>query len=47
MKQLYEDNNDFKEYVDKYSKKHKCTVDQAFTHAMVKEVYEYYKENNK
>lgn len=44
MKKLYNENADFKAFIDKYCKKHNCTVDQALTHALVKEVYEYYKE---
>ena len=43
MKDFYNKNSDFKEYVDKCCKKHKCTVEQALNHALVKEVYEYYK----
>lgn len=43
MRKQYNENSDFKEYVDRYCKKHKCTVDEALTHALVKEVYELYK----
>ena len=41
---LYETNQDFKEYVDRYSNKHKITVEEALTHALVQEVGKMYKE---
>lgn len=44
MKEFYNSNADFKAYVDKYCKKHKCTVEEALEHALVKDVYEYYKK---
>ena len=47
MRKQYNENEDFKEYVDKYCKKHKCTVDQAFAHALIKEVSEHYKNKEK
>lgn len=43
---LYETNQDFKEYVDRYCMKHKITVEEALTHELVKEVGLMY-ENNK
>lgn len=42
MKEYYENNADFKEYVDKYCHKHKVTVDEALTHEIVKQVYLHY-----
>lgn len=44
MKEFYSSNADFKAYVDKYCKKHKCTVEEALEHALVKDVYECYKK---
>ena len=43
MKKQYNENPEFKDFIDKYCKKHKCTVDEALTHALVKEVYNHYK----
>lgn len=40
MKEFYNSNADFKDYVDKYCKKHKCTVEEAIKHEMVKAVHE-------
>ena len=37
---------DFKDYVDKYAKKHDLTADQAFEHAIVKLYYEYVKKHD-
>ena len=45
MKEFYNSNPDFKNYMDKYCKKHKCTVEEALKHKLVKAVYEQYKEN--
>ena len=38
---------DFDDYVDKFSKKHGLTHEEAKREKIVKEVYEYYKENEK
>ena len=47
MKDFYNSNTDFKEYVERYCKKHKCTVEEALKHKIVEDVYEQYKENSK
>ena len=47
MKEFYDTNMDFKNYVDSYCKKHKCTVEDALKHKIVEAVYEQYKENNR
>lgn len=41
---LYEKNINFKEYVDKYCKKHNISVDQALDHHIVKDVAKHYLE---
>ena len=41
MPELYNSNNTFRSYVDKYCKTYHVTVREAFTHALVKEVYKY------
>ena len=41
---LYNKSEDFKEYVDKYSTKHKILVQEALTHKLVQEVAQMYKE---
>jgi len=38
LNELYENNKDFKEYVDKYCKKHEIDQDTALSHQMVKNV---------
>lgn len=38
----YEENEDFRDYVDKYSINNKITVEEALTHKIVKEVYSLY-----
>ena len=43
MKNYYLDNERFRAYVDRYSKSRAVDVDTALTHAIVKEVYKYYK----
>ena len=43
MKDYYNTNEDFKEYVERYSKKHRCTVEEALKHKVVEDVYEHYK----
>lgn len=42
MKDFYEGNKDFKEYVDKYCSKHGISVDVALTHIQVRLVAEFY-----
>lgn len=44
MIKLYNVCEDFKEYVNKYSAKHKISVNEALTHKMVQEVAKMYKE---
>lgn len=42
MNELYVNNKDFMEYVDRYCQKHSISVAQALQHAIVKSVAEYY-----
>ena len=44
MKDFYIENKDFKAYVDKYAVSRNISVGEAFTHAIVKEMYLFYKE---
>ena len=44
MKQFYESNSDFRDYVEKYRKKHDLTVEEALQHAQVREAAKYYRE---
>ena len=39
---FYNNNKEFKTYVDKYCKKHGVSVETAFTHRLIKEVAEQY-----
>ena len=47
MKELYDKNEDFKDYVDAYCKKHEISKEEAFTHKLVMNVGEYYFEKSK
>lgn len=47
MKELYNQNEDFKDYVDAYCKKHEISKDEAFSHKIVVNVGEYYSEKSK
>ncbi len=40
----YRYNKRFREYVDKYCKKHGCTVEEALQHELIKQVYRHYTE---
>ena len=42
LNSMYENDNNFKEYVDKYSKEREIPKDVALTHMMVKEAAEMY-----
>lgn len=44
MKNFYESNSDFRDYVEKYRKKHDLTVDEALQNASVREAEKYYRE---
>ena len=46
MKELYESNNDFKQYVDKYCVKHKIDRETAFEHSVIRNAFDYYKHVN-
>lgn len=39
MEEYYNNNPDFKIFVDKYCKKHCLTVEEALQHEVVKQVY--------
>lgn len=39
MKEFYDKNADFHEFLNKYCKKHKISVAEALQHAIVKEVF--------
>ena len=41
---LYEQNADFKRYVDRYCTKHRISVEEAIKHALVRDAGEYYKK---
>lgn len=43
---FYNENANFKTYVDKYCKKHRTTPEIALKHKIVQEVYLYYKSVN-
>lgn len=38
MKNLYDSNKDFRDYVDKYCVKHKVTTEVAFTHNIIQAI---------
>ena len=41
---LYEENKDFKMYVDKYRTKTRISVEEAIKHVLVQDAGEYYKQ---
>ena len=41
---IYEENEDFKMYVDKYCTKTRISVEEAIKHVLVKDAGEYYKQ---
>lgn len=41
---MYESNEEFKRYVDKYCLQHMLTIDVALEHALILEVAKYYAE---
>lgn len=43
MKEYYENNLDFRAYVDRYARTYGVSVEEALEHELVKEVYRYYK----
>ena len=45
MRELYNNNEDFKTYVDKYCQTRKVSLEVALSHITVQEVGKYYKEN--
>ena len=46
MKEFYDNNKDFKDYVDKYCKQYGITVKEALTHEIVRQVYLFYSKEN-
>lgn len=42
MSELYKNNEDFRNYVDKYCTKHKCSVQEALSHKLIGGVAEFY-----
>lgn len=42
--EYYKENADFKAYVDKYARDYKLSVEEALESALVRQAYEYYKE---
>lgn len=47
MIDLYKTNQDFRDYVDRYSKKHDISKYEAMSHKLVQGVAEYYRELEK
>ena len=44
MKNLYETSDGFRQYVDRYCQKEGTSPDVAFTHSVIRNAYEYYKD---
>lgn len=42
IKSLYKVNEGFKQYVEKYCRKHNCTVVESFDHSTIRNAAEYY-----
>ena len=46
MRDFYNSNSDFRDYVEKYRRKHELSVDEALQHAQVREAAKYYREKD-
>lgn len=44
MRSFYENNEAFRNYVDRYCVKHEVSTEEALTHSTVRNAYEYYLE---
>lgn len=44
MRDFYNSNSDFRDYVEKFRRDHDLTVDEALQHASVREAEKYYRE---
>lgn len=44
MKEFYNNNSDFRDFVNNHCKKYKISVDEALKHAIVKEYAKYKKD---
>lgn len=44
MREYYDNNPDFRAYVDKYRNLYGYSVEEALTHEMVRQAYLYYKD---
>lgn len=44
VRQFFNKNADFREYVERYCNTYKITVEEALTHALVNEVADYYED---
>lgn len=47
MRKLYETNDGFRQYVDKYCVKHEIDRETAFTHSVIRNAFEYYENAEK
>ncbi len=47
MEEFYKENEYFKKYVNSYCSKYNCTLQKALQHAIVKQMYFYYLEQDK
>lgn len=47
LEEFYNTNTNFREYVEKYRKKHDLSVDEALQHASVREAEKYYREKER
>lgn len=47
LKQMYEENKDFKRYVDRHAKQYDLTLEEALLHAVVRNAAEYYEAAEK
>lgn len=47
LKKMYEENKDFRRYVDRYARQYDLTLEQALSHAVVRNAAEYYENAEK
>lgn len=44
--ELYDNNYDFRDYIDSFSLKHNIPIEEAFTHKLTQSIAEYYKNKS-
>lgn len=46
-KEIYQNNKEFKEYMDRYLRKNNITLEEALQHKIIQDIAEYYNKRSK